>query len=57
MALSKSSYGLVTTPRVYIDYVQYAKAIGFLGYNFNNSMDGDEDSIAFVFCIIAFYTM
>lgn len=46
MALSKSSYGLVTTPRVYIDYVQYAKAIGFLGYNFNNSMDGDEDSIA-----------
>ena len=32
MALSKEIYGAVGTPRIYIDYVQYAKAIGMVKF-------------------------
>ena len=30
MALSNNVYGSVGTPRVYVDYLQYAKAIGYV---------------------------
>ena len=30
MALAKDGYSQVGTPRIYVDYVQYAKAIGMV---------------------------
>ena len=39
MALSKEIYGAVGTPRIYIDYVQYAKAMGYVKYYYGRFLD------------------
>ena len=41
MALSNSIYGQVGTPRVYVDYIQYARAIGYVDYYESAAIDGD----------------
>ena len=46
MALSKSVFGAVRTPRLYVDYIQYAKAIGYVkSYGFTR-LDANEGSSA-----------
>jgi len=43
MALSNSVYGSVATPRIYVDYIQYAKAIGYVeDYFTSDNILGDE---------------
>ena len=42
MALSNSVYGSVGTPRIFVDYIQYAKAIGYVkGYELDSDQEGD----------------
>ena len=41
MALSSSIYGQVGTPRVYVDYIQYARAIGYVDHYQGAYIDGD----------------
>ena len=44
MALSKSSYGSVGVCRLYVDYLQYCKAIGYIDSYELNNLQGDEKS-------------
>ena len=41
MALSNSIYGQVGTPRVYVDYIQYARAIGYVDSYEGAYIEGD----------------
>ena len=41
MALSSSIYGKVGTPRVYVDYIQYARAIGYVFEYSRHNINGD----------------
>ena len=41
MALSNSVYGSVAIPRIYVDYIQYAKAIGYVE-EYSTEQSGDE---------------
>ena len=42
MALSKSSYGQVKICRLYVDYMQYCKSIGYINNYQNMNIDGDD---------------
>ena len=42
MALSKSSYGSVGVCRLYVDYMQYCKSIGYINNYQNMNIDGDD---------------
>ena len=42
MALSKSSYGSVGVCRLYVDYMQYCKSIGYVDSYRNMNIDGDD---------------
>ena len=41
MALSSNIYGQVGVPRVYVDYIQYARAIGYVDFYESAAIDGD----------------
>ena len=45
MALSSSSYGSVSICRLYVDYLQYSKAIGYVDSYELTNLDGDSKSI------------
>ena len=45
MALSNSSYGSVSNCRLYVDYIQYAKEIGYVDNFEIVNLDGDKKSV------------
>ena len=44
MALSKSSYGSVSSCRLYVYYIQYCKSIGYVDNYQSDFLDGDIKS-------------
>tara|TARA_Y100000593_G_scaffold94831_1_gene196449 strand:+ start:1412 stop:2548 length:1137 start_codon:yes stop_codon:yes gene_type:complete len=48
MSLSDSVYGSVATPRIWVDYIQYAKAIGYIDNMIANGVDYEVDGAGIV---------